>query len=408
MAHRRLSIALGLVFFVTLGVSCGLRWAARGAVALPGGAVAQGGATDAPPTRPTEPPPAPIPTPSPLPGATPAPGAALAPSPTQGPPPRVVSSYPVEGDLAVRPGLPLKIVFDRAVDAGSLAAAWSLTPPVEGALAWRSESVVTFTPGGGWTEPRYELHLGAGVRGADGGVTEEPFALRFGVGGRGVPVPVLMYHRIIELDEDATADERTWAVSPAAFEEQMAYLLEHGYETIPPAELADYLEFGAPLPRRPVIVSMDDGSIDVYHTVYPLLRDTPLRPVLFLIPSHMGGYGAYLDWQMARELVEAGFHVGVHSYDHTMVYRLSAEELRVQMEQARDELAAGLGVVPDAFCFPMGGYDDDALAALGRYGYRTAFTLNPSKYQVPDEPYLLSRLRVEYDTTMEEFAELLE
>jgi len=332
----------------------------------------------------------------------------LTPEPTKPPPPPgLLASYPIDGDLAVRPTLPMTLVFDRPVDPASLEAAWSMVPPVDGIFSWPSETTVSFSPTEAWAKGEYALRLEAGLCGSEGGCTNQDISLDFAVGGRGVPVPVLMYHRVRELEPDATETQRTWTVSPSALAEQMDYLVAQGYRTISPNELADYLETGYPLPLRPVIITFDDGSIDVYTTVYPLLKDGPLRPVLFLIPSHMVGYGAYLDWAMARELVAAGFVIGVHSYDHISLRGLPDEELSIQVKEAKTALEEGLSIPLDSFSYPMGAYDDGVLDALARYGYRTAFTINPSLYHSPDEPYLLSRLRVSYDMTLEEFADLL-
>ena len=221
-----------------------------------------------------------------------------------------------------------------------------------------------------------------------------------------MPVPVLMYHHILSLDEGATEGQRTWTVSPEAFADQMAYLTEHGWQSITPAELAAYLTEGAPLPPRPIVISMDDGYKEVYGTALPVFTRTGLRPVLFIVPHYLG-YGAYLNWSQLGKLASVGFSVGSHGNDHSDLCKVDDAELQRQVGDSRTLLAERLDIGIDAFCYPFGSYDDRTLAALATNHYSIAFTLNPSIFQSPTRCYRLNRLRVTYDMTLEEFTGLL-
>jgi len=41
--------------------------------------------------------------------------------------------------------------------------------------------------------------------------------------------------------------------------------------------------------------------------------------------------------------------------------------------------------------------------ALQAAGFRAGLTLNPVTYQDPSEPFRLNRMRIDYNTTMEQF-----
>lgn len=365
--------------------------------------LASPGPVEAPPptTGPTvEPSPTLCPTPSVTP--TPVPTA----TPTALPPLRMVASYPIDGDRALAPDRPLVIDFDRPINPEALADALTVSPAVEGLIEWPKPNRMVLRPSEPWAGGEYALTLAAGALGNLGEPLEAPLTLRFSVGGRGVPVPILMYHAIEELDKGASALKRTWTVSPAAFAEQMAYLQAEGWTTVAPGELAAYLTAGEPLPPRPLLISLDDGYKEVYSVVYPMLKDTPLRPVLYIPPDHIG-LRAYLDWTQLRELVAAGFWLGSHGYDHTDLRQANDADLSRQVGDSKRVLEEALGVTIDSFCYPYGGYDRRTLAALEAHGYTSAVTLNPTVYQVPGDPLRLSRLLVSYDMTLEEFTELL-
>ena len=76
-------------------------------------------------------------------------------------------------------------------------------------------------------------------------------------------VPILMYHH---LAEDVTNDEM---VSPEQFEAQIRALSEAGYTGVSFDELQAYVLRGEPLPKKPVVITFDDGYLSNYTLAYP-------------------------------------------------------------------------------------------------------------------------------------------
>jgi peptidoglycan/xylan/chitin deacetylase (PgdA/CDA1 family) len=340
-----------------------------------------------------------------MPSATPT--QAPTPTPTLGPPPLVVASYPVERDRAVAPDRPLTIIFDQAMDPASVASSLTISPALPVSLTWPAPERLSVLPQEQWPAAGWiEVTLAAGAQAVAGGLLERPITWRLQTNGPGAHVPILMYHHLVELGVDATAGQRTWSVSPDAFASQMALLIAEGWATISPAQLVAYLEQGEPLPPRSIMITMDDGYKDVYDVAFSILRDTALRPVLFIVPEYMG-YKAYLDWPQLRELCDAGFVVGAHGYDHSNLRQATDDEVLRQVADARALLEEQLGVTVDAFCYPYGSYDARTLKALREHDYRSGYTLNPTAYQVPSETLRLNRLAVTYDMTLDDFAALL-
>ena len=72
-------------------------------------------------------------------------------------------------------------------------------------------------------------------------------------------VPVLNYHQV----EDKDGNPLTLYCDQ--FDQQMAYLAEEGYHTITLDEMMDAAESGAPLPAKPVVITLDDGYVDNYE-----------------------------------------------------------------------------------------------------------------------------------------------
>ena len=75
------------------------------------------------------------------------------------------------------------LVFDQAMDASSLTAAFTISPTVEGELHFPNAETLEFRPAQPWIEGRYEVRLPGAVSAA-GTPLAEDWELRYGVGGR--------------------------------------------------------------------------------------------------------------------------------------------------------------------------------------------------------------------------------
>ncbi|HEY3426639.1 MAG TPA: polysaccharide deacetylase family protein, partial [Negativicutes bacterium] len=90
-------------------------------------------------------------------------------------------------------------------------------------------------------------------------------------------IPVLNYHQV----EDNVNNPLT--LSNQEFEEQMAYLHRHGYNSITPDQLIMHLRTGAALPDKPVLITFDDGYRDNYMNAYPIMKKYGFTGTVFLI-----------------------------------------------------------------------------------------------------------------------------
>jgi peptidoglycan/xylan/chitin deacetylase (PgdA/CDA1 family) len=87
---------------------------------------------------------------------------------------------------------------------------------------------------------------------------------------------ILMYHRVAELD----ADPWGLAVSPAHFAEHLT-ILRTRRSAITLLDLAEAIKMGR-APRRPIVVTFDDGYADNVTTARPLLEQYGIPATVFL------------------------------------------------------------------------------------------------------------------------------
>jgi len=102
-------------------------------------------------------------------------------------------------------------------------------------------------------------------------------------------IPILAYHRILEMgpEHEFLFDAELVSASPEQFRWQMEYLARH-YDPITVSDLLDGIA-GNRLPRRPVIVTFDDGFEDNYRVAYPILRKSGVPATFFVSTGYIGG-----------------------------------------------------------------------------------------------------------------------
>lgn len=101
-------------------------------------------------------------------------------------------------------------------------------------------------------------------------------------------ITVLAHHRVT--DEGSSPNfpyfQPNISATPAMFEAQLAYIVEH-FNVISVADLAAYVSEGKALPSRPLLITFDDGFLDNYEHAYPALKRRGLPAVIFLMTSRM-------------------------------------------------------------------------------------------------------------------------
>ena len=96
---------------------------------------------------------------------------------------------------------------------------------------------------------------------------------------------VVMYHYV--RDSAATHFPAIRALTPAAFEQQLDWL-RRDYHVIGQADLEEAVERQTPLPANAALLTFDDGFVEHYETVFPILRARGLTGVFFLTQDACG------------------------------------------------------------------------------------------------------------------------
>ena len=225
---------------------------------------------------------------------------------------------------------------------------------------------------------------------------------------RRIYVPILMYHYVSELPEDADAYRIDLSISPQLFRAHMDYLFFEGYTPISLYDLDRALVDGVPLPAKPVILTFDDGYSDHYLHVFPVLREYGFTGTFFVITGTAdAGASQYLTWEQIREMAGAGMDMESHTKSHFDLRGRPYDMLVYELLGSLESLEAYTGKPSAMFCYPVGRYDSGVFAVLESLGIRRAVTTERGVWHTTDNRLLLPRLRITGNMGVAGLAQLL-
>jgi peptidoglycan/xylan/chitin deacetylase (PgdA/CDA1 family) len=177
------------------------------------------------------------------------------------------------------------------------------------------------------------------------------------LGARDRSTPILMYHSV--------HPDHPLAVTPAAFREQIAYLVEK-YKVV---SLREYLEakINNCLTPGTAAVTFDDGYRDNYRFAFPILKEFSCPATIFVVTGFIGSddyltfgrkAGLYPDlepltWPELKEmhpLVE----VGAHTHSHIQISGVKEQVLKREFAANIGIIQEKLGYSPGILAYPWG------------------------------------------------------
>jgi peptidoglycan/xylan/chitin deacetylase (PgdA/CDA1 family) len=212
---------------------------------------------------------------------------------------------------------------------------------------------------------------------------------------RRIHVPILMYHYVSSLPPDADDIRRDLTVEPDSFRAHMQYLRDDGYHTISLYQLHDALMFGTPLPPKSVILTFDDGYIDHFVTVLPILQEMGFVGTFFIITGRADANDpAYVSWTHIKAMADSGMSMEPHTKSHLDLRGRDHDFLVYELLGSFESLSAHIGRESRMFCYPGGRYDDATLQLAQEMDIWRAVTTQPGMDHTTDNRLELPRVRV--------------
>jgi len=195
-----------------------------------------------------------------------------------------------------------------------------------------------------------------------------PPTIKMKNGEEGTLIPILVYHRIGFAPANATSAYKSYLIEPEWFEKHLQYLKDNGFEAIQYADLINYMDYGAPLPAKPVMINFDDGFTNAYDVVFPILKKFNMKATLFVITNSVG-HGLYASWDQLKEMQKSGLmEMGSHTLWHP--YLTKSGKAVKEITESKQKLEKELGVQIDAFAYPYGDWNENVAKMVKDAGYK--------------------------------------
>lgn len=95
------------------------------------------------------------------------------------------------------------------------------------------------------------------------------------------PIPVLAYHRVMDVDDSFPFDKGLISASVAQFREQMEYVKEH-FTALSMSEYIEMVHGRTKAIKNGILITFDDGFDDNYLFAFPILRELNIPATFFV------------------------------------------------------------------------------------------------------------------------------
>lgn len=211
-------------------------------------------------------------------------------------------------------------------------------------------------------------------------------------------VPILCYHGVLD---------NPWGISSLfvrvnEFETQMKYLSENGYTPLFVSEISTAKNY-----EKPIIITFDDGYLDVYTNAFPILKKYNMKANIYMISAWINGE-VYMTTDMTKEMNASPFiEVGSHTVDHKSLAYLTNEQIEQELKQSKEDLESMLNTKIKVLAYPKGSYDNRVINIAKKYYDYALSTNNGMENPEYLNKYTLNRIYVYRGTNLTEFKKLL-
>jgi peptidoglycan/xylan/chitin deacetylase (PgdA/CDA1 family) len=219
-------------------------------------------------------------------------------------------------------------------------------------------------------------------------------------------IPVLMYHKIPAI---APVSRHKIYVVAAHFENHLKTFKRLGFSTVTLSELALYrkgeLSFSN-FPKKPLLLTFDDGYRDNLEIASPLLKKYGYRAQLFLLadkeissnvwdqtneePSH-----AIISGNERQNWKESAFEIGSHGFSHQRITEFKNETMALaELVNSKAALEREFSTPVISYAFTYGTTSDSAAKLAQEAGYDYAFNTDTGGHLLEEEPYSIFRVNI--------------
>lgn len=221
--------------------------------------------------------------------------------------------------------------------------------------------------------------------------------------GKMANIKVFMYH---QLSDDWDICKNNWhCLHLDIFRDHIKLLEQLGFTTITFEDYHLAVQGKLTLPRKPVILTFDDGYENVYKLALPHLKEFGMKAVAFILgerklKSNLWDAGQSFDSfsllsdDQIRVMADSVFEIGAHTMNHKNLTRLDEDILLREIYESKKNLEIITDKPVITFSYPYGAVDDHVKELVRKAGYEYACSVSTGSPAFGFDVYEIPRITV--------------
>jgi peptidoglycan/xylan/chitin deacetylase (PgdA/CDA1 family) len=199
------------------------------------------------------------------------------------------------------------------------------------------------------------------------------------------------------------------------FEEQISYLLSHGYQAISIRDLLACLEGKQKLPPKPLLIILDNGYLSNYLHIYPIVQKYDFPSLMFVTPDSksevfapLRGIDLPITNRQINEMYQGNIMVGSHGMSPRLFSKLSEEDLTWELTESKRLIEDIIPEEVQSLAIPDYDFLDKKTQSLAQNaGYKIIFGNQIGTNNSRNNPLNLRKLNVYKDMDLCEFKKFI-
>jgi peptidoglycan/xylan/chitin deacetylase (PgdA/CDA1 family)/glycosyltransferase involved in cell wall biosynthesis len=216
-----------------------------------------------------------------------------------------------------------------------------------------------------------------------------------------ISIPVLMYHRVVP-EAPTNSHHGVW-VTAQSFEQNLISLKQRCYSSITFEQYQLFLNRKFTLPKKPVILTFDDGYEDNYTCAFPLLKKFGFSAVIFLVADAIRRTNfwdidepqvALMNNKQIREMSVAGTEFGSHTVMHPNLSQCSPEQIRKELVESKQVIEQLTGREIISIAYPYGAVNETIKSIAVETGYKFGIATNSGPLKFYEDLFEIRRIQI--------------
>jgi len=218
-------------------------------------------------------------------------------------------------------------------------------------------------------------------------------------------IPVLMYHKIPVSPPDS---QHKIYVTAENFEKHLKIFRVLGFTALTFSELSMYrkglLQFRN-FPKKPIVLTFDDGYRDNLEIASPLLKKYGYRAQLFLLANKdiASNVWDHSSTEPAHEIVsgadrqkwkESAFEIGSHGFSHRKITEFTDQQAFDELKISKLELEKEFNQPVLSYAFTYGTTNEKSALLAEDAGYEYALNTDTGGRHIEENPYSIFRVNI--------------